>query len=1013
MSNNGNDLAGSFVVSVANCIAPSTGAGNAPSRNGRTKEAGQSDGALSPRSAYRNIRVVDIFRRKATSSVRFRRPAGPKLSSAPANLPVAPPLASPYEAAAARQRARSKFNLGSSPPAKEGSSGRPQHHHRTTSSSRTQGSNAAGRGGHSFALARISGGGEASGTGFSFLNGGGNDDGDDDDENYDFDYEDDIINVPMERVLEQLDAERARLKCIDRGMGTLVDSVLAARTRTAHVSNIIQRTLRRRGPSLNLTKIPVEISPKCRTMVPRLDILKVNIPEPASEPEEVAEDAGALVLDFYDKHGETFQWRPAKRSTILQRVNAVAVLTPAWLNPSPTQTPPRGSIGPKCIQLNTAIIRPSASPRELTPFKIGTPRGYTPRSSAASPTPEPLSPKPRRVSARYFSHARARRVSEAKKPAAAGPVVGRTGSFRSGQRQRQRQMFGFGSSNGREVRLRDDGGRGGASHGGGASGSESDTCRLLSTKSPSARKTKTPVRACERTLSRSRARGRGSPSPAATGEGRQICKEVDGMIWLAAAAANVNASTDGGRDKTTKAAAATAAATAVAVSDSPSFATDGAELHPQDSSSAVQYGKYLVLKRSLSERLSSDFCGVPSAFGEGNGGDDDNSDRTALLQGKPEEVLKSINSMLTDIQATNTQLNPYIPSFIADTLSRASKVTPQPLAITLSNIAGLRPSLQWSTCTSANGRSSTAAPAALAVQKSNAWADNGPLDAGGSESEGGGGGGGDDGTSTASHEPCSSSLVYLAKELQPLHRHVMRTRTRRGSSPGVPSSAVPVADLGGDDGGGTAASHTSRFRKGQGGLSPSLSRQREQLQPPEGGGGGSGRDFGGDFGAAVAGDDGRVDHTGAYSSSRSLLNRDMFPRLSSCSPGASRRCSTDRAPAAAAAAGLASGFRSPPPPPFTTSPLSHATPTGSAANSPPRGPAFCYDIPPQPSGPLWSRLPSPDPQSKSPWFHHQNWNTNAVVLRPGSALLRAGASSPTRTPPTSPVPWLGPSERRQ
>ncbi|GIL65213.1 hypothetical protein Vafri_18998 [Volvox africanus] len=396
-----------------------------------------------------------------------------------------------------------------------------------------------------------------------------------------------------------------------------------------------------------------------------------------------------------------------------------------------------------------------------------------------------------------------------------------------------------------------------------------------------------------------------------------------------------------------------------------------------------------------------------------------------VVQGKPEEVLKSIKSMLTDIQATNTQLNPYIPSFIADTLARASKVAPQPIAVTLSSIAGFRPSLRWSTRTSANGRGSIAAAAALAVQTSNAWAANRPLDVGGGESEGdgggggesegggggGGGGGNDNGTDTASREPCISSLVHLAKELQPLHWHVMRTRTRRGSSPGVPPSAVAAADPGGDDGGGTAGSHTSRFRKGPGGLSPSLSRQREQLQPPGGGGGGggggSGRDFGGDFGATFTGDEGRVDYNqcGANSSGRSLPNRDISPRLSSSSPGASRRCSTDGAPAAAAAPGPASGFRSPQPP------VSLATPTGSAASSPPRGPAFCYDIPSQPSGPLWSKLPSPDPLSKSP-FHHQNWSTNGVVLRPGSALLRAGVSSPTRTPPTSPVPWLGPPERR-
>ncbi|GIL65212.1 hypothetical protein Vafri_18998 [Volvox africanus] len=402
--------------------------------------------------------------------------------------------------------------------------------------------------------------------------------------------------------------------------------------------------------------------------------------------------------------------------------------------------------------------------------------------------------------------------------------------------------------------------------------------------------------------------------------------------------------------------------------------------------------------------------------------------RTAVAPystGKPEEVLKSIKSMLTDIQATNTQLNPYIPSFIADTLARASKVAPQPIAVTLSSIAGFRPSLRWSTRTSANGRGSIAAAAALAVQTSNAWAANRPLDVGGGESEGdgggggesegggggGGGGGNDNGTDTASREPCISSLVHLAKELQPLHWHVMRTRTRRGSSPGVPPSAVAAADPGGDDGGGTAGSHTSRFRKGPGGLSPSLSRQREQLQPPGGGGGGggggSGRDFGGDFGATFTGDEGRVDYNqcGANSSGRSLPNRDISPRLSSSSPGASRRCSTDGAPAAAAAPGPASGFRSPQPP------VSLATPTGSAASSPPRGPAFCYDIPSQPSGPLWSKLPSPDPLSKSP-FHHQNWSTNGVVLRPGSALLRAGVSSPTRTPPTSPVPWLGPPERR-
>ncbi|GIL84753.1 hypothetical protein Vretifemale_13178, partial [Volvox reticuliferus] len=83
---------------------------------------------------------------------------------------------------------------------------------------------------------------------------------------------------------------------------------------------------------------------------------------------------------------------------------------------------------------------------------------------------------------------------------------------------------------------------------------------------------------------------------------------------------------------------------------------------------------------------------------------------------------------------------------------------------------------------------------------------------------------------------------------------------------------------------------------------------------------------------------------------------------------------------------------------------------------PARGPTFCYDVPAQSSAAaaggttLWSKPPCPDPRSKSP-FRHPTWNSNAVVLRPGSALLRAGASSPTRSPSPSPspVPWLGTS----
>ncbi|GIM10843.1 hypothetical protein Vretimale_14455, partial [Volvox reticuliferus] len=793
--------------------------------------------------AYRNLRVLDI-RRKATSSVRFRRQASNRLSSAPANPPLAPPSISPYDAAAARHRARSKFNLGNSSPATESRPSDRQPHPQTASRARTDSSNsnAAGGGGLSGSVASTSGGGKTSGASFSFFF-NDNDDEDEDDEDEDedddddFDYDDDIINVPMARVLEQLDAERLRLKCIDRGMGALVENVLAARTRTSQVSSIIQRTLRRRGPSLNLTRIPVEISPQCRTMVPKLDILTINIPKHEEEPEEVVEDTRELALDFYEKHGETFQWRPAKRSTIFQRVNAVSVLTPSWFtpaNPPPAaETQRRGSIGPRRVQLNMTAVRPGASPRELAPFKIGTPRGYTPRGSAAPPATEPLSPKPRRISARYCSQARGRRVSGAKPAAAAGPAVSTISNFRTGRKE----MFGFGSSNGRVLRIRNNDfvpqkpKRNGGGGGGGGSGSGGDGCRSLSTQPAPIRKARTPARVCGRTPSRGTACGRGGSSVVSAAREEQTCTEIDrsGQRWSMVALVDANASADGGGGAITTASVAVAASR-----DLPGFASDDAEPPPQDSSSAVQYDTSLGFKisfnRSLSERLSSQFCGASSARAEDSGGGDVDADCTALLEGRPqEEVLKSINSMLTDIQATNTQLNPYIPSFIAGTLARASKVAPQPLAVALSSMTGLRPSLRWSTATSTKGRGSTAA-AALSPQASNAWVEDVPPGAVGGGSDGGSGKYTAD---TASPEPCISRLlVHLAKELQPMHQHVMRTRTRRGSGSGVPPPAAVADTAAAGSGGGAATSHNPRFRRGPGRLSPSLLQHREQHQPP-------------------------------------------------------------------------------------------------------------------------------------------------------------------------------------
>ncbi|KXZ49832.1 hypothetical protein GPECTOR_19g283 [Gonium pectorale] len=66
---------------------------------------------------------------------------------------------------------------------------------------------------------------------------------------------------PPRHVLQQLDDEKSRLRSIERGMTALVERATAVPVRYASAQESIRKTLRRRGPSLHLTKVPPQRTP--------------------------------------------------------------------------------------------------------------------------------------------------------------------------------------------------------------------------------------------------------------------------------------------------------------------------------------------------------------------------------------------------------------------------------------------------------------------------------------------------------------------------------------------------------------------------------------------------------------------------------------------------------------------------------------------------------------------------------------------------------------------------------
>ncbi|EFJ47807.1 hypothetical protein VOLCADRAFT_91792 [Volvox carteri f. nagariensis] len=796
MDNKANGVESELIASCGTRFLYARGTETATSRNSRTKDAaGRLDRSLSPTPALSR----KDSRRRNVNNVRFKQ-------SVQISMIDTSGRTSPSESAAARGGTGKASRLAGST-----TENFPEQR-RGLDAENDDGAAVDGAGGETF----------SGGTGHTV-----------DGEDYD-----DVINISMHKVLEQLEEERNRLKSIDRGMSTLVDSVLTVKTRTAH--EIIGRTLRHRSPSLLLTRAPLDENlMQCKAMAPRYDILMGRETPPLAQDEEeeddgdlVQEGSKQILLDFYAKHSDLYKW----------------VHSPP---PMPEETKP----APPATKLHT----------------------------------------------------------------------------------KRKEALAFGSGRGRVVDF-----------GVGAS-DDSDDGGLVRSRSPTlvGPPLTSPLHGASKCAPRLGERPASSGHEAKPGRSSAVAaRRQDGTEPSGGATAAVGAFT-------------AAAATTVTV-----FAAGGIRQHdpPSDPQALVLN---LSLKRSLSEKLSSDFRGVSGekdCSGYGSGGD-----QSSLIPSNPDEVLKSIQSMLTDIQTSNPRLSPYLPSFVADSLTRAraSKTGPQPLAAALSTITtAFRPSSHvrpGSTCTTtAPTAAGAVGVAALAAQASGAWTANAAEDKvandpGGSDA--GGDRGEADGCPAAGDvmpaHRCPSSLVHLARELQPLHKHVMRTRRRRGSASGLQASSTATDNKPKNNHGNRGrAVAIVRFESGRGRLdlvSPS---------PTAGGGDGGGTDS-----TANDGDDEHDD-------------KDLI------SPEASGRCTSNASSRGGGHDGGGSG---------RGGGISGRAADAQRRALPPeqiQGPQFCMDSDMEPEVPLWTKPPAPDPMARA--APYSAWNSNGVIMRHGSALLRAG-----------------------
>ncbi|PNW74515.1 hypothetical protein CHLRE_12g493100v5 [Chlamydomonas reinhardtii] len=145
-------------------------------------------------------------------------------------------------------------------------------------------------------------------------------------------------------VLAEMEQQKMRFRSIDAGMTALVEQATATPgPRYISVQESISKTLRQRGPSLFLTKQPVLKYP----LYPRS--LALAAASAAVVTSREADHLGAgLAAGSLEAHmqlhaqareqqlEEAYQrnrWKPARRSTVMRRVNAVALSLPSpWSN---------------------------------------------------------------------------------------------------------------------------------------------------------------------------------------------------------------------------------------------------------------------------------------------------------------------------------------------------------------------------------------------------------------------------------------------------------------------------------------------------------------------------------------------------------------------------------------------------------------------------------------------------------------------------------------------------------
>ncbi|KAG2452710.1 hypothetical protein HYH02_002942 [Chlamydomonas schloesseri] len=219
-------------------------------------------------------------------------------------------------------------------------------------------------------------------------------------------------------VLAEMEEQKRRFRSVDAGMTALVEQATVTHgTRYVSVQESISKTLRQRGPSLFLTKQPIikyPLYPGSLALAaasaagvtgrgaPHLlmgaalegSSLEAHLQLQAAAREQQLEDG-------YQQHC----WKPARRSTVMRRVNAVALSLPApWGNAAAggaqqeAQAPGRPRrITPVWDRLSRTPTTSNSGAAASPPPSRGGARSLQPAPPAAGPgrkgSQQPLGPK--------------------------------------------------------------------------------------------------------------------------------------------------------------------------------------------------------------------------------------------------------------------------------------------------------------------------------------------------------------------------------------------------------------------------------------------------------------------------------------------------------------------------------------------------------------------------------------------------------------------------------------------